>query len=311
MTDSPSSDRDELVAAYLDGEATPAERAIVEADPELMERVEILGRVVSMVSEPVTPPSPDVRRAHIAAALDASATSPKVTSLETRRKRRFSTSQMAAAAAVVVALFAVPIAISQSGSDDEDAATAGTTASSDDGASVAESAARGEVASAGAAEPADEPAEEAAEEAMADSIEDDDSFAEFESEAEAAEEPAIAEVPADEAADDGADLLRLPRLDVELAADIDGLVQQILPPPAGSRQAETDLDFVDDLTCIDVDAVAAIDPDGMVVVTGATILDNDFVEYVVVDRTVDGATVLELTVFDEACNPVLVDLIGG
>ena len=55
MTDSPSSDRDELVAAYLDGEATPAERAIVEGDADLMERVAILSQVVSMVSEPVAP----------------------------------------------------------------------------------------------------------------------------------------------------------------------------------------------------------------------------------------------------------------
>lgn len=311
MTDSPSSDRDELVAAYLDGEATPAERAIVEGDPELMERVAIMSQIVSMVSEPVVPAPPELKRAHIAAALDASATAPNVTSMAAKRKRRFSSSQIAAAAAVVVALFAVPIALSQSGGDDDSTVAAGDGAASTsaESSAVLDDAA-GDFDAAAEEEPADEPADEPAAELEAAG---DDGGGEAEM---AAEEPAIEEAmdealePGDDEADAeaGADAFVLPRLDIELAADVDDLVAQVLPPPTGNRQAAPTDAVVEDLTCIDaIFETAAI---GEPIVTGTTILDGEFVEYVVVGEVIDGQETLELTIFDPTCTPVFVDTVG-
>ncbi len=312
MTNSPSSDRDELVAAYLDGEATPAERAIVEGDVELMERVAILSQVVSLVSEPVAPPPADVRRAHIAAALDASATAPNVTSMAAKRKRRFSTSQIAAAAAAVVALFAVPIALSQSGSDDDDQFTA--VAAGDDGAAASDSAsaAGDSVLTEGAEEPAEEAAVEEAE-LFAD---DDGAAGDDGGEAlddEAAEAPAAEEEPMDEALesddDAGADFPLLPRFDVELAPDVDSLVTQILPPPDGARLSAPDFEPSDELVC--VETITETAGGDLVVVTGSSVLDNEIVEYVVVERIVGGQPVLELTIFDQLCTPIASDTIGG
>lgn len=59
---------DELVSAYLDGEATPDERARVEADPELLGRVEVL-REVTRQTAMVPPPLDAVREANLVAAL--------------------------------------------------------------------------------------------------------------------------------------------------------------------------------------------------------------------------------------------------
>lgn len=311
MTDSPSSDRDELVAAYLDGEATPAERAIVEGDAELMERVAILSQVVSLVSEPVAPPPADVRRAHIAAALGASATAPNVTSMAAKRKRRFSTSQIAAAAAAVVALFAVPIALSQSGSDDDDQSTA--VAAGDDGAAASDSAsaAGDSVLTEGAEEPAEEAAVEEAELFTDDAAAGDDGGEALDDEA--AEAPAAEEEPMEEALesddDAGADFPLLPRFDVELAPDVDSLVTQILPPPDGARLSAPDFEPSDELVC--VETITETAGGDLVVVTGSSVLDNEIVEYVVVERIVGGQPVLELTIFDQLCTPIASDTIGG
>lgn len=313
MTDSPSSDRDELVAAYLDGEATPAERAIVEGDDALMERVAILSQVVSMVSEPVAPAPPEQRRAHIAAALDASATAPNVTSMSAKRKRRFSASQLAAAAAAAVAVIAIPVVVSQTGDDTQTAfEKVSSDLSSGDDSSVA--AADGVTLSEAAEEPADEPAEEEA------SFSDDgagddggeaiteDEAAEIE--AQPAEEPANAleeEATADD--DTGAGFPSLPRLDVELAPDVDSLVSQILPPPDGARQSAPALDDVSGLICIEtiMDTAAG----DLIVVTGSTVLDNELVEYVVTERNIAGQPTLELTIFGQTCEPIFTDTVSG
>jgi|GEM_PF-926036 len=61
---------DELVSAYLDGEAAPDEVAMVEASPELMTRVEELRAVSTQLSAPIAPP-PAQKEAHLAAALSA------------------------------------------------------------------------------------------------------------------------------------------------------------------------------------------------------------------------------------------------
>ena len=123
----PSSD--ELVSAYLDGEATEAERALVESDPALRARVETFRGVSSAVATP--PPMPDAaaREAAIAAALGASNTTEKVTSLAPvqERRSRFSGAKtgILSAAALILVLFLGGIAVvtNLSGDDSADVAT--------------------------------------------------------------------------------------------------------------------------------------------------------------------------------------------
>lgn len=59
-----------LASAYLDGDVTADERAVVEADPELLAEVGRLRAVRLLVGE-VEPPAISVREAHLAAALGA------------------------------------------------------------------------------------------------------------------------------------------------------------------------------------------------------------------------------------------------
>lgn len=64
---------DELVSAYLDGEAAPDEIAAVESNPELMQRVEELRAVAESLSGPLSAPdeAPAAQKeAHLGAALD-------------------------------------------------------------------------------------------------------------------------------------------------------------------------------------------------------------------------------------------------
>lgn len=63
-------DNDLLASAYLDGDVTADERALVEADPELLADVDRL-RAVRMLVGDVEPPAISVREAHLAAALGA------------------------------------------------------------------------------------------------------------------------------------------------------------------------------------------------------------------------------------------------
>lgn len=109
---------DEIVSAYLDGEATPDEVAQVEADPALRSRLEWLRVAAAALGAAVPPPSESVREAAIAAALAAAAqadeladdpvaaSAPPVADIAAghRRARRATTW---AAAAVVAVLAAV------------------------------------------------------------------------------------------------------------------------------------------------------------------------------------------------------------
>lgn len=58
-----------LASAYLDGEATDAERRQVEADPELLDEVEALRQVRAVLGATTPPPPISVRESHLAAAL--------------------------------------------------------------------------------------------------------------------------------------------------------------------------------------------------------------------------------------------------
>ncbi|MEY2431615.1 MAG: hypothetical protein QOC92_1340 [Acidimicrobiaceae bacterium] len=79
------SELDELASAYLDDEVTPQERARVESDAALRQRVEELRAARdALSSEPLEPPSAATREAAIRAALGASI----VVDIESRRARR-------------------------------------------------------------------------------------------------------------------------------------------------------------------------------------------------------------------------------
>jgi hypothetical protein len=128
MTDQPPSDLDELVSAYLDGEATPEEVARVDADPALSARVAELGAVARAVAAPVPPPPASVRDAAIARALAAATT----VDLGAERRRRSRTGLWVAsvAAAVLAVLIAVPL-VARIAGDDGGTTTAGRTADED------------------------------------------------------------------------------------------------------------------------------------------------------------------------------------
>lgn len=65
-----TNDFDDLVSAYIDGQATPEEVALVEGDPELRYRAETLRAIAAGMAD--TPPAPAaLRTRHLAAALDA------------------------------------------------------------------------------------------------------------------------------------------------------------------------------------------------------------------------------------------------
>ncbi len=275
--------RDELVAAYLDGEATPAERALVEADPELMARADLLRRVADMVAEPVMPPPADVKRAHIAAALAASSTADNVTSLATKQ-RQIDWTRLGAIAAVVIAVLAVPIVLLRGGDDDDSGEVATAVESADDTTAAGDGATQG-TAEFDAATTSDEGSGEAAAdaeaaddggaEAMAEDAmsEDDGAMAESEPTEELAAEPPLAtpgpdedlreegaEESDDEAADLGARRVDLPPVvdDNEIGAALENAIAQ-------ARD-----DFTDDLTCGD-EILAFIEEDSTLETVAGTV----------------------------------------
>jgi hypothetical protein len=103
-----------LASAYLDGEATPDERARVEADPTLLADVDRL-RAVSRLLQDTEPAPISVREQHLAAALSAwdrlpdaerlgSDRAALTTSLDERRRARANRWLLGAAAALVMVL---------------------------------------------------------------------------------------------------------------------------------------------------------------------------------------------------------------
>lgn len=125
MSDVPPSDpRDELASAYLDGEATPAEVAQVEADPDLLARVEALRLSSRAVATPVAPPPIDFRDQAIARAVDAlepTEPAPGTVDLSAERARRDRSRRglwvASVAAALLAALVAAPLLARSFGGD--------------------------------------------------------------------------------------------------------------------------------------------------------------------------------------------------
>ncbi len=111
MTDAFSPD-DELISAYLDGEASPAEVSRVESSPDLMARVESLARIASLVAEDVEPLPASVVDDLISGALAAGDVAEpvggNVIDLAEVRRRRVPRPLLAAAAAVAAIALAVP-----------------------------------------------------------------------------------------------------------------------------------------------------------------------------------------------------------
>ncbi|MEY2453529.1 MAG: hypothetical protein QOD92_3103 [Acidimicrobiaceae bacterium] len=114
MSDFPP-DRDELASAYLDGESTAEERALVEDDPGLLARVTEFRAVREALAAPVTPPATGQRETAITAAVGAST----VVALDRARARR-GLRIASIAAAVLFVLGAVGILIRAAGSQSED-----------------------------------------------------------------------------------------------------------------------------------------------------------------------------------------------
>ena len=141
----------DLASAYLDGETTADERAIVEADDALLDEVERLRQVRAVLGATTEPPPISVREAHLAAALDvwdrmpdaeragtgdgtpsagmdaaaaAAITTPPPTNLSGRRERRQraeSGKWLLGAAAGLVVLAGAGVVFQSIGTGDDDA----------------------------------------------------------------------------------------------------------------------------------------------------------------------------------------------
>ena len=111
---------DELVSAYLDGEATPAEVAEVEGDDVLLARVEQLRAVRDAVAAPVPPMSAEQRDRMISAALevaDAEAAEHREDKIVPLHRPRQTLLAVAAATIVLAAVVGAGL-IASRGSDD-------------------------------------------------------------------------------------------------------------------------------------------------------------------------------------------------
>ena len=127
---------DELVSAYLDGEATPAEIAEIEQDDVLMARVELLRSVRDSVAAPVAPMPAERREQVISAALavaDAENTQRREARIVPVRRRRETLLAVAAAAILLAAVVSAGL-IASRGDDDESEMAAEATAGADSGA---------------------------------------------------------------------------------------------------------------------------------------------------------------------------------
>lgn len=302
MTPHDPSSRDEIVAAYLDGEATSSERALVEADPELLEQVEVMRQIAALVAEPVVPPPLEVRNSHLAAALAESATAPNVTAIASRR--RWATQHAAVlsvAAVILVALLAVPILLVRvTGGDDDDTATS---ILAGDAAEEAGNDAGGESAfeelattdaddtdpapQAAAQEPADEAAEEPVEASAAEPAPTPaagDAAAAAESDEEPAEEAALADDGSSEVA--GTLDPAAPALLAGSLVDVDALTERVESALATDPAAQRSVGEVGlPLQC---EPAVAEFADGLAVaLVGWAIVGGEPVEFVVVETAGD------------------------
>jgi hypothetical protein len=183
-----TNDRDELVSAYLDGEATPDEVALVESDPVLRAEADALRQLTDQLASELPAPPAALRHQHLDTALAAfdelavagADSSGPVIELEQRRAQASARSEarahraqlpswLGAAAAVILVVGGIGVALrAVGGGQDDDAAL--VTAAGDDGDAgadeAAETEAEGLVAEAEASDEGFAEADEAAERAQ-------------------------------------------------------------------------------------------------------------------------------------------------
>jgi hypothetical protein len=130
---------DEVVSAYLDGEATAEEVQRVENDPILLKRLEDLRLVTRAVAGPAGVTDPTSRDRAVAHAIAAARASDEeellaanVVSLRAERHRRRRTAVVAAAAAGLLLLLALPLVGRLTGSGDDATQTAAVDAPESD-----------------------------------------------------------------------------------------------------------------------------------------------------------------------------------
>ena len=124
-----------LASSYLDGEASLAERAIVDADPGLLALVEHLREISNDISEPIEPPV-GLAEAQVARALASfdslspttgtASTASNVVPLSSRRSRAGMPAWLGAAAAAVVVVGGVGFAAANFSSSSDDASDSAT-----------------------------------------------------------------------------------------------------------------------------------------------------------------------------------------
>lgn len=120
---------DELVSAYLDGEATAEERARVEGDPALLERVETFRHVHEAVAASPVAANADLQRLLIARALrETGVADATVHSLRARRVAAVA-KPLAIAAAFIAAFIGFAAVVSTNDRDNGGASTAASGAS--------------------------------------------------------------------------------------------------------------------------------------------------------------------------------------
>lgn len=217
---------DELVSAYLDGEATPAEIAEIEQDGALMTRVEQLRSVRDAVAAPVAPLSEELRDRMIGAALaaaDAGADQRPEARIVPIHRRRETLLAVAAAAILLAAVVSAGLIATRGGDESAEMAAEATGAAAD--------------AEAAPAAPADMAvAEDTADyEMAAESMPQEEPMAE---EALAAEEESMAEEApmADEALAATADAERT--VDPEIVAELEAALAATEPDSAMEAPAE-------------------------------------------------------------------------
>ncbi|MEO5838164.1 MAG: hypothetical protein ABIQ73_20510 [Acidimicrobiales bacterium] len=124
---------DEIVSAYVDGVATPHERARVEGDPALVERAATFRRVQDALATPTAAASDELRNTLIARAL-ADAAAPTATVLPMRNRRATTLGPIVAAAAVIAMFFGLGtwLVASQDNNDADQSTAAGAPSVAED-----------------------------------------------------------------------------------------------------------------------------------------------------------------------------------
>lgn len=225
--------RDELASAYLDGEATPAETAEVEADDALLARLGPLRAARDAVAAPVPPLSAEQRDQMISTAL-ASAEAPAETYVPAESEldasngrgarfvllRRPEILVMAAAVVLLAAVVSASLITSRGGDHDAaDVAAQGSAADTDESPAELAAPAAEESMADDAAEMEMAPAEEARAEADLETVEESAA----ESALDAAAEPMAEEVDITAADEEAEAEMAAPTPDADdaVAADVD------------------------------------------------------------------------------------------